>query len=131
MEQHKIAYFFLRLAMGVNLFGHGLARITKVQAFAAGMVKNFEQSWLPKSLAQLFGHTLPFIELLIGLMLIVGFKTRLANWAGAMLIITLLFGSSTIENWEAMGTQMVYAFMFYFLIAKQQDNIYSLDKNNL
>ncbi|MCX2477316.1 DoxX family membrane protein [Pedobacter sp. MC2016-05] len=102
-----------------------------MQTFAAGMVKNFEQSWLPKPLVQLFGHTLPFVELIIGSMLIVGFKTRWANFAGATLIITLLFGSRTIENWEAMGMQMVYAFMFYFLIAKQQDNIYSLDKNNL
>lgn len=131
MENHKIAYFFLRLAMGVNLFGHGLARIPKLQAVAAGMVQNFKKSWLPQNLVQVFGNVLPFVELVIRLMLIIGYKTKWANWAGATLIITLLFGSSTIENWEAMGTQMVYAFMFYFLIAKQQDNIYSLDKINL
>ncbi|KFF21941.1 DoxX family protein [Chryseobacterium sp. JM1] len=122
------AYFLLRVSMGVNLLGHGLARIPKLSVFADGMTKSFEKSWLPQPFVHLFSITLPFLEFVIGAMLILGFKTRIINFAGAGLIIALLFGSSTIENWEAMGIQMIYALFFYILISRQEENCYSLDQ---
>lgn len=122
------AYFLLRVSMGVNLLGHGLARIPKLSVFAEGMTKSFEKSWLPQHFVHLFSITLPFLEFVIGAMLVLGFKTKIANFAGAGLIIALLFGSSTIENWEAMGIQMIYALFFYILISRQEDNSYSLDQ---
>jgi len=125
---NNIAYFLLRLSMGVNLLGHGLARIPKLSVFAEGMTKGFEKSWLPEPFVQTFSTTLPFLEFIIGAMLVAGFKTRIANIAGAVLIIMLLFGSSTVENWEVMGIQMIYALFFYILITKIDDNCYSLDK---
>lgn len=124
------AYFFLRLSMGINFLGHGLVRLTKLQGFADGMVKGFEKSWLPQLFVHMFSIALPFLEFSIGLLLIIGFKTRIATMAGASLIILLLFGSSTVENWEAMGIQMIYAGLFYILISRLEDNYLSLDKNN-
>ncbi|WP_232816273.1 hypothetical protein [Chryseobacterium capnotolerans] len=50
--------------------------------------------------------------------------------AGTSLIILLLFGSSTVENWEAMGIQMIYAGLFYILISRMDDNALSLDRNS-
>ncbi|HCA09678.1 DoxX family protein [Chryseobacterium sp.] len=125
------AYFLLRVSMGVNLLGHGLARIPKLSVFAEGMTKSFEKSWLPQLFVHLFSIALPFLELVIGAMLVLGFKTKIANFAGAGLIIALLFGSSTIENWEAMGIQMIYALFFYILISRQEDNSYSLDQKKI
>lgn len=127
----NIAYFLLRVSMGVNLLGHGLARIPKLSVFAEGMTKSFEKSWLPHPFVHLFSTALPFLEFMIGGLLIIGFKTRLASMAGAGLIIMLLFGSSTVENWEAMGIQMIYALFFYILISKEEDNCYALDRKTL
>ena len=124
------AYFFLRLSMGINFLGHGLVRLAKLQDFADGMTKSFEKSWLPSLFVQMFSTALPFLEFIIGLMLIIGFKTRIAAMAGASLIILLLFGSSTVENWEAMGIQMIYAGLFYILISRLDDNDLSLDRNS-
>ncbi|BAP31676.1 uncharacterized protein CHSO_2639 [Chryseobacterium sp. StRB126] len=124
----NIAYLFLRLSMGINFFGHGLVRLTKLNDFADGMTKSFEKSWLPQLFVQMFSTTLPFLEFIIGLLLIIGFKTRIAAMAGASLIILLLFGSSTVENWEAMGIQMIYAGLFYLLILRMDDNVLSLDR---
>lgn len=124
----KTAYFFLRLSMGINFFGHGLVRLTKLNDFADGMTKSFEKSWLPQLSVQMFSTALPFLEFIIGVLLIIGFKTRIAAMAGASLIILLLFGSSTVENWEAMGIQMIYAGLFYLLISRMDDNVISLDR---
>ncbi|KXH85082.1 DoxX family protein [Chryseobacterium kwangjuense] len=117
----NIAYILLRISMGVNMLGHGLARIPRLSAFAEGMTKSFEKSWLPEPLIMAFGTVLPFVEFLIGLMLIIGIKTKWVLIAGAVLIIVLLFGSSTIENWEAMGIQMIYAVIFYVLMIRIKD----------
>lgn len=123
----KTAYFFLRLSIGINFLGHGLVRLAKLQDFADGMTKSFEKSWLPSLFVQMFSTALPFLEFIIGLMLIIGFKTRIAAMAGASLIILLLFGSSTVENWEAMGIQMIYAGLFYILICRMDNNYLSVD----
>ncbi|WP_426478672.1 DoxX family membrane protein [Chryseobacterium sp. CBSDS_008] len=128
MKNTKTAYFFLRISMGTNLLGHGLVRLVKLQDFASGMMKGFETSWLPQLLVHLFGITLPFLEFIIGLLLLLGLKTRIAAIAGASLIILLLFGCSTVENWEAMGIQMIYAGLFYVLISRIDDNYLALDR---
>lgn len=130
MNNTKTAYFFLRVSMGINLLGHGLVRLVKLQDFASGMMKGFETSWLPQPLVHLFGITLPFLEFIIGLLLMIGFKTRISTIAGASLIILLLFGSSTVENWEAMGIQMIYTGLFYILISRIDDNYLALDRKN-
>lgn len=128
MNNSSLAYVLLRIAMGVNMLGHGLVRIPKLAAFAEGMSKGFEKSWLPASMVHLFGTVLPFLELTIGILLIFGWQTRLACVAGFLLIISLLFGSSTVENWDGMGIQMIYALFFYFLISKLENNRFSIDK---
>lgn len=122
------AYFFLRTSMGINFFGHGLVRLTKLHDFADGMTKSFEKAWLPHLFVHTFSITLPFLEFIIGLLLMIGFKTRIATMAGASLIILLLFGSSTVENWEAMGIQMIYAGLFYVLMSRMDDNAFSMDR---
>ncbi|MDR6548202.1 thiosulfate dehydrogenase [quinone] large subunit [Chryseobacterium rhizosphaerae] len=124
----KTGYFFLRISMGINFFGHGLVRLTKLQDFADGMTAGFEKSWLPQVLVHAFSMALPFLEFTIGLLLMIGFKTRIAAMSGASLIVMLLFGSSTVENWEAMGIQMIYAGLFYMLISKIEDNNLAVDR---
>lgn len=124
----KTGYFFLRISIGINFFGHGLVRLTKLQDFADGMTAGFEKSWLPQVLVHAFSMALPFLEFTIGLLLMIGFKTRIAAMSGASLIVMLLFGSSTVENWEAMGIQMIYAGLFYMLISKIEDNNLAVDR---
>ncbi|GEN69581.1 DoxX family protein [Chryseobacterium rhizosphaerae] len=124
----KTGYFFLRISMGINFFGHGLVRLTKLQDFADGMTAGFEKSWLPQVLVHAFSMALPFLEFTIGLLLMIGFKTRIAAMSGASLIVMLLFGSSTVENWEAMGIQMIYAGLFYMLISKIEDDNLAVDR---
>ncbi|WP_164463866.1 DoxX family protein [Chryseobacterium sp. G0186] len=122
------SYFFLRVSMGINFFGHGLVRLIKLHDFADGMAKSFEKTWLPQLFVHTFSIILPFLEFIIGLLLMIGFKTKIATIAGASLIILLLFGSSTVENWEAMGIQMIYAGLFYVLMSRMDDNAFSMDR---
>ncbi len=127
LTNNQLAFFLARITIGINLLIHGLVRIPKLQQFAEGLTKGFENSYLPQFLVSAFAHCLPFIEFLLGLCLILGLKTRLAAALGAVLIAVLIFGSGLKEDWTAVGSQMVYALFFFFLIKNLEHNIWALD----
>lgn len=116
-----------RLPIGLSLLGHGLVRLAKLSAFSQGMVSSFEPSFLPQSLVSAFGYILPFLEFAIGLFLIVGLFTRQALVVGIVIMAILIFGSSTIENWNAITAQLIhtgYLVALFFII---DENPFSID----
>ena len=123
----KLAYLFLRLTMGFNMFAHGIVRLPKLNQFSDWMVGLFQDSLLPSFLVIPFSYMLPVVEFLIGVMLIVGFKTPKTLLVGACVIMSLIFGSCLIEKWDMAGGQMVYALFFFVLSATIPYNAYSLD----
>ncbi|ACY15590.1 hypothetical protein [Haliangium ochraceum] len=46
-DPQQTAYALARLPIGFSFFGHGLVRLPKIQQFAEGMAKAFENTWLP------------------------------------------------------------------------------------
>ncbi|ANH81230.1 DoxX family protein [Niabella ginsenosidivorans] len=109
MKDLKTIFFFLRLPVAVSLSGHGLVRIPKLAAFSNWMVTTMEKSVLPASLTLTFGYILPFLELLIGLALLIGFKVKYSIFAGLALMTLLILGSCSIENWNAIEAQLIHA----------------------
>jgi len=122
----QMAYILLRITMGVNFLGHGLVRFSKLDAFRDWMVGAFQDSILPSFAVKAWGSVLPFLEFGIGLLLILGIFTYRASIAGALVIITLILGSTLIENWDWAGMQMIYALFFYFLISKVENDTFSV-----
>lgn len=125
----NIAYFILRATMGVNLFLHGFTRmIGDYLGFINWMTKEFEASILPTILVKTFAWIISPIEVMIGICLILGFSTLPALSAGACLMAVLISGQSLIQHWDVVSTEMLYAFMFFFLLEKYHLNTFSLDE---
>ncbi|MBS1563710.1 MAG: DoxX family membrane protein [Bacteroidetes bacterium] len=124
---NKTVYFLLRLAIGASMFGHGLVRLQKLPAFTAHMVQSFEKSIIPPVLVSAFGYTLPVAEFVIGLLLLLGLFTRYALIAGIVVMILLVFGSTTVENWEVLTSQFVHIAFFAVLLQYLPDNNRALD----
>lgn len=128
MIQHKqTAYALLRISMGVNFLAHGLVRIPKLTGFKTWMLSEFKNSLLPNWSVSVWASILPFLELIIGLLLLIGYQTYKTSIAGAFVIVILLFGSCMIEKWDWASTQMLYALFYYFLIAYNSQNRFALD----
>lgn len=123
----QLAFFVARIAIGVNLLVHGLVRIPKLIAFAEGLTKGFSETLLPTFIVAPFAYVLPFIELILGLFLIVGFKTRVAVVTSTFLITLLIFGSGLKEDWAAVGTQMIYVIFFFLLLKNLDHNCIAID----
>jgi thiosulfate dehydrogenase [quinone] large subunit len=129
LRDHKgIAYFLMRLALGLNIFGHGFFRILSgVGAFANGMVAGMDKGPLPHALSLGFGYCIPWIELTLGVLLIAGLFTRFAFVAGALFMVALSFGTTSVQNWAGASTQLQYSFVFFAMLWLVEANTISVD----
>jgi thiosulfate dehydrogenase (quinone) large subunit len=116
MSAYKKSFLLARLAIGTSFFGHGLVRLPKLDKFSHGMAGQFQHSILPQPLVIAFGYALPFAEFGIGLLLLIGLFTRNALVAGAVVMILLLFGTTTIEQWDAIPAQLIHVLFFVVLL---------------
>lgn len=123
MKDFKTIFFFLRLPIAISLLGHGLVRLPKLATFSNWMVTSMEKSMIPDFLIVPFSYILPIAEFLIGLSLVIGFKTKYTIFSGLILMSILILGSSSIENWSAIESQLLhsaYLFGLYWFWNKNQ-----------
>lgn len=130
MSRYTKSYLLSRLAIGASMFGHGLVRLPKLPVFSNWMVGQFQnhKSILPSALVMPFSYILPFAEFIIGLLLLIGLFTEKALIAGAIVMILLIFGSTTIEEWDAIPSQLIHVAFFAVLLTFIEYNSYALDK---
>lgn len=120
-------YLLLRLALGASMFGHGLVRLPKLNAFSHWMVESFKNSFLPKVVVVPFSYLLPIAEFGVGLLLIIGLFTQQSLIAGAMVMLLLIFGTTLIENWESLPSQLIHVAFFTILLQFISSNSIALD----
>jgi len=124
----KTVFLLLRLGIAISLFGHGLVRLPKLNAFSQWMIASFEKSFLPKVMVLPFSYVLPVAEFTVGLFLLIGLFTKPALIMGSGVLLILLFGTAMIENWEAIPSQLLHLAFFALLLQFIQSNSWALDK---
>ncbi|MBD1394442.1 TQO small subunit DoxD [Mucilaginibacter glaciei] len=128
MRNTNIAYLLARMPIAMSMLGHGLVRIPKLVKFSAGIEKQFTNTMLPHALVYPYSIVLPFLELLTGILLILGLFTRFANILGVAIVLSLIFGSTMLEKWDAVFTQIIYGAYFALLYLFADHNRYSVDQ---
>jgi thiosulfate dehydrogenase (quinone) large subunit len=124
----SLGYAILRLTFGVNIALRGMTRIANgTDLFAADLLKQFENSLLPAASVQVFGLVLPWVESVIGLLLVTGLQTRPALIAGGLMMTVLTAGTMLIQNFQTAWLQLTYAVVFFILLACRGWNALSLD----
>ncbi|WP_242009061.1 DoxX family protein [Robertkochia solimangrovi] len=128
----KTTFFFLRLPMALSLLGHGLIRLPKLQGFSTWMADFMQASYLPEFLITIFSYSVPFIELITGLLLLAGIFTRVTLYLSLTLMALFIFGNTTIENWEAITSELLHAaYLGGLLICLERYNLKDLELFNL
>ena len=128
MDNKAVAFALTRLTLGVNFFMHGFVRMPKLGKFANGIVEQFQNTMIGfEPLLRGYAYGLSFAELLLGLALLLGFKTQYALVGCSLVMTSLIFGSCVLENWSNVGTQMVYVIVVYLLLVGYRPNKYSVD----
>ena len=122
------AYLLLRITIGTNICIHGVSRLLAGPAsFAHSLLSLFQKTPLPGWSVFAFGLALPWLEAVLGALVLLGLRTRFALIAGSLLLIALTFGSTLRQDWESAGLQLIYASVYAALLAFRDRNLYSLD----
>ena len=82
---------------------------------------------LPHALVLPFGYCVPWVELLLGVLLFLGLFTRVALVIGALFMVALTFGTTSVQNWAGAGTQLQYSFIFFAMLWLADADTYSVD----
>ncbi len=124
----SIAYAIFRLTFGVNIGFRGIVRIANgLDNFTAGLLKQFAVTSFPLGAVDAFGHTVPLVETVVGILLILGLWTRGALIIGGLMMTALTFGTMFLQNFDLAWLQLTYAMAFFGLLALRSWNLISLD----
>jgi thiosulfate dehydrogenase [quinone] large subunit len=124
----SLAYALLRIAFGINFAGHGLIRIYNgVGTFATTTAEHLAKSPLPHTFTYAFSYAIPFLEAILGLMLILGVFTRVALICGAVFMMALTIGVTSNQQWDIAGQQLLYSVVFFLLLYLIEHNALALD----
>jgi len=115
--------------MGLNLALHGISRIFigGLTQFVNATVTQFQNAPLPQWQVRAFATTLPFLELVLGAMLLIGLGTRWALTLGALIMMALVFGTSLRSDWNLVFLQMFYSFLYFVLLFFRRYDAWSVD----
>ncbi|TPG67579.1 DoxX family protein [Hymenobacter nivis] len=122
------AFVTSRWLLGVAFLSHLLVRAPKLAAFQAGLLKQFAGTVLPVALVGPYALALPFVEGAIGALLLLGLFTRPALVAAMLVLTSLVLGSSLLEQWATVGTQLLYGLYVFALLLHVQHNRLGLDR---
>ena len=127
-RDRAVAYGILRLAVGVNLFGHGFVRaVSGVGGFVDWMVQHMSGTIMPVWVVRPFAYFLAVEELVVGALLIVGWFTRPALIVGALVMVALTWGVVMKQDWPTAGLQLSYSIAFFLLLFFRKYNAFSVD----
>jgi thiosulfate dehydrogenase [quinone] large subunit len=129
MRDHRdIAHALLRFTVGVMFLLYGVEKLRGgIFAFTHGMVHSFE-GILPAVLVKAFAYALPFAEVLIGVLLILGLFTRGALTLAGLLMVALTFGTAIKPEPDTVAQNVMIALVIFVLLWTSQHNGWSIDR---
>lgn len=125
--EHKYSYFFFKLPLALSMLGHGLVRLPKLGVFSHWMTTFMAKSYLPPASILAFSYVVPFVEAIVGVLLLLGLYTRQTLYLGLVLMALFAFGNTTIENWDAITSELLHAAYMGTLLVLLPKDRFSVD----
>jgi thiosulfate dehydrogenase [quinone] large subunit len=100
-----------RWCLGTLFLFFGIGKLSNVSGFAESLGRQFEKTWLPAGLLAIFGHALPYLETILGVLLLLGLFRDLTLFATGLLLIVLTFGQVLLGNGQVIFSNTCYLFL--------------------
>lgn len=122
------AYALVRITLGVILLFSGISKLlVGPGTFADGLAEDFADTILPMGLVTAFGYVLPFAEVGLGALLLVGLLTPAALAGTGALMVLLTFGTVMLPDPPVVANNLFYALVAAVLLWLEGANAYSVD----
>jgi thiosulfate dehydrogenase [quinone] large subunit len=126
--RREIAYALLRMTLGIMFLFFGIGKFTMgIGNFASGMQQNFAGK-LPSFLLGPFAYILPFAEVTIGLLLLLGLLNVFGLILAGLLMIALVFGMVLQGQAPIVANNVFYGVVIFILLWSAEYNRFSLDR---
>jgi len=132
-DNWPIVNFIVRWILGLLFLMAGLWKVfvlTPAGHAQQFFVDGFSDSWIPTWLLQVFGYSIPFLELVAGLLICIGLRTREALVAVGLLLIVTTYGHALQQPlFDIDGhTFTRLALIVFLLLAPVGTDRYSIDQ---
>ncbi len=124
------AVALIRCALGMILLFFGISKFPAYIEVVNGMVSKFESTWLPQFLVAIFAYVLPFVEVILGILLLTGICRTACVCAAGILFILLTFGQVVLHNADVVANNALYVFMAAVVLYLEEDDTCVLPLGN-
>ena len=90
--RNRYLSFVFRIGLGVVFIVSGAGKLPELAAFIEQVE---DANILPHALARVYGTALPYVEIVIGALLILGLLSRFAAGIGGLAVLSFIIGNST------------------------------------
>ena len=101
-----MALALARWSLGIMFFFAGVGKFPNVAGFVGFMVETFKATWLPKWLLLPYAYMLPFLEIALGVLLLLGIARNAVLFVTGLLLISLTFGQILLKAPIAFNTRV-------------------------
>jgi len=132
-DNWPIVNFIVRWILGLLFLMAGYWKVfvlTPASHAQQFFVEGFSDSWIPIWLLQILGYSIPFVELVAGLLICIGFRTREALIAVGILLIVTTYGHALQQPlFDIDGhTFTRLALIVFLLLSPVGNDRYSIDQ---
>src|SRR5437763_13975311 len=126
MNNHReAAYALLRVTLGVVFLFNGTGKFMGgLGNFVGGMNQRFAGK-LPAALVMPFAYALPFMEVLCGVLILLGLFSGIALVLSGLLLVALTFGTVMLNDFPTVAHNTQYALVNFVLLWFIEHNGYS------
>ena len=110
-DPRAAAVALVRWCLGLIFFFAGIGKFADPGGFANNLAQQYQKTWLPPLLVSLFARVLPFWEVIVGALLLLGLFRNSALFATGVLLILLVFGQALAGNGAVVFYNTGYLFM--------------------
>lgn len=128
INYRSAAYALMRTTFGIVFLFFGITKFTRgLSTFAGGMQQRFAGK-LPMLIVMPFGYSLPFIEVLLGTLIVLGLLNPISLVLSGLLLIVLTFGMVILGDTPTVANNLIYVVINFALLYLADYNLYSVDR---
>src|SRR5437867_1222224 len=99
-----------RWCIGLIFLFAGIGKFGDLNGFANNLAQQYQKTWLPQVLVKPFGYLLPFWEVIVGALLLLGLFRNASLFGAGILLLLLVFGQILAGNPAVVFYNTAYVF---------------------
>lgn len=111
-DGRSAALALARWGLGLLFLVGGISKLFHLSGFVTGyLAPAFAQTFLPAGLVAAYGYALPFVEVLLGVALVLGLCRNMALLIAGLTLISLAFGQMLLQKFDVVAQILFYLFL--------------------